>query len=650
MRHEIYLISRRNRFGGSALALLTTCVCCANGCGIPELRSPQAGAAMPADFQSTNWYRAPVATAPTDQVPAPNSDPSASMNAGDANTDTIPKPTDNPAESPNPDNGAGQPNSSETDSPNDKDKLPSQSTRKRWYAPAIKLVSFVKPSSAIKLSDDEQAKSAQQGEATAATTNQTPSAENVPTEGVSGTQATAQPAGDSDSEALNTVLLSGGGWQADATSPVGAGVVARFDMFHDPILLSLIQQAIVGNQELKVLAEEVQIACYEVQARSGAYLPFVDYRSRVGVEKSARLTREGAVEDQLEGRPGRAFPDPLPDFMVGTTVSWELDIWKRLRNSQRSASMRYLATREGRNYVITGLVAEVAENYYELLALDNRLLALNQMIAIQQKSLEIARAKKESARETELAVQRFQAEVRKNESNRLIVLQDIIETENRINSLLGRYPQPIPRPSVDFIAMQLNSLATGIPPELLRNRADIRQAERDIQATGLDIQVAKARFYPSLGISAGVGYRAFDARYLFSTPDSLVYSVAGDLVGPLINKRAIQAEYRTANARQLQSVYTYQQTVIDAFTEVVNFLSRVENYGESIEFKKQQLESLEKSVDVATKLFQNARAEYMEVLLAQRDLMEVRMTLIETKQQQLSALVSAYRALGGGAF
>ncbi len=162
---------------------------------------------------------------------------------------------------------------------------------------------------------------------------------------------------------------------------------------------------------------------------------------------------------------------------MGTTVSWEIDIWKRLRNAQRAAAMRYLSTQEGRNYVITRLVAEVAGNYYELLALDNRMLALNQMIAIQQSSLRIAEAKKAAARETELAVQRFQAEVRKNESERLIVQQEIIEAENRINSLLGRYPQPIARPSVDFLNVSLNALNTGLPPELLRNRADIRQAD-----------------------------------------------------------------------------------------------------------------------------------------------------------------------------
>ncbi len=434
--------------------------------------------------------------------------------------------------------------------------------------------------------------------------------------GATAAPATQQPAEDVDGEALNAVLLSGGGWQAEPTGSPSSAVNRRFDIFNDPMLNSLIEQAIVGNQELKVLAEDVQIACYEVQARSGAYRPFVGYLARAGVEKSGRYTREGAVEDQLEGRPGRAFPDPLPDFMVGTTVSWEIDIWKRLRNAQRAAAMRYLSTQEGRNYVITRLVAEVASNYYELLALDNRLLALNQMIEIQQSSLEIAKAKKAAARETELAVQRFQAELRKNESERLIVQQEIVEAENRINSLLGRYPQPIARPSVDFLNVSLTTLNTGLPPELLRNRADIRQAEREIRAAGLDVQVAKARFYPGLGISAGVGYRAFDARYLFQTPESLVYNVAGDIVGPIINKRAIQAEYKTANARQLQSVYNYQQTVIDAFTEVINYLAAIENYGQSIEIKKQQLQSLEKSVDVATKLFQNARAEYMEVLLA----------------------------------
>ncbi|MEZ6081351.1 MAG: TolC family protein [Pirellulaceae bacterium] len=160
--------------------------------------------------------------------------------------------------------------------------------------------------------------------------------------------------------------------------------------------------------------------------------------------------------------------------------------------------------------------------------------------------------------------------------------------------------------------------------------------------------MARARFYPSLGISAGVGYRAFNTKYLLTSPESLIYNVAGDLVAPLFNRAAIKADYLTANAMQLQAVYNYQRTILNAYTEVVNHIAKVENYRQSIEIKKDQLEALVGSVDTATKLFQSARGEYLDVLLSQRDMMEARMVLVETKQEQLAAIVNAYQALGGG--
>ncbi len=397
-----------------------------------------------------------------------------------------------------------------------------------------------------------------------------------------------------------------------------------------------------------MLSEEIQIARNEAFARSGEYRPFVTLGGGAGVEKSGRHTRDGAVENQLEVAPGRDFPDPLPDFLVGANVSWELDIWHRLRNAQRAAAMRYLGTQEGRNFTITRLVAEVAENYYRLLALDNRLLTLDKTIEIQTQSLKIAEAKKIAGRGTELAVQRFQAEVQKNQSERSIIEQEIVEVENRINFLAGRYPQHVARIEAEFVDLNLNMLSAGVPSQLLQNRPDIREAERRVQAAGLDVQVARARFYPAVVLTGGLGWNAFATGYLFRTPESLIYNLAGDVVGPLINKRAIRADYSTANAAQLQSIYNYQQTVLEAHIEVVNQISKVENLRRSIEVKKQQLASLEASVDSATKLFQNARAEYVEVLLAQREMMEARMVLIETKREQLSAIVNAYQALGGG--
>jgi NodT family efflux transporter outer membrane factor (OMF) lipoprotein len=430
------------------------------------------------------------------------------------------------------------------------------------------------------------------------------------------------------------------------TCPDNSARVSADQFFNDPKLTNLIQQALANNQDLKILAQDIAIANNEILFRRGAYLPFVSLRAGAGLDRSSKFTRDGAVDEQLtiDGRPIR---NPLPDFLLAANVSWQVDIWRKLRNARDAAALRYLATAEGRNYVITRMVAEVADNYYALMSLDKRLENLDQTIKLQERSLELAKAKKEAGQGTELGVQRFQAEVRRNQSEKLIVQQEIIERENRINFLAGRFPQPVERSTAEFLDLSLPTVCVGVPSELLLNRPDIRQAERELEAAGLEVKVARAEFFPSLDITAGIGYRAFNPKFLFN-PEALVGNVAGDLVAPLVNRRAIQAAYMTANARQLQALYEYQRTILDAFTEVINRVNQAENYRKSVEIKKQQLEALVTSVDVATKLFENARAEYIEVLFAQRDRLEAQMVLIETKRQQLSAVVYAYQALGGG--
>jgi NodT family efflux transporter outer membrane factor (OMF) lipoprotein len=432
-----------------------------------------------------------------------------------------------------------------------------------------------------------------------------------------------------------------------ATSPDNSALLSLDEFINDPLLTSLIDQALVGNQELKILEQEIQIANNEIMARRGAYFPFLSLGAGAGFDKHSAYTPIGAVEENLTAL-GTPFPEPLPNFLVAADVSWQIDIWRQLRNARDAAMLEYLGTADGRNYVVTRLAADIAENYFELLALDNRLATLDRTIALQEQSREIAIAKKAAARGTELAVQRFQADVRKNQSEKLIVTQEIIEVENRINFLAGRYPQPVERRSEEFFNLRLQPLSVGVPAQLLLNRPDIRQAERELAAAGLDVRVARANFYPQLTLHAGVGYNAFNTRFLFVSPESLIYNAAGDLVMPLINRAAIRAEYLNANAKQIQKVYNYQRVVLNAFTEVVNRINKVENYSTSLTLKRQQLDSLEASVDNATKLFQNARAEYVEVLLAQRDLQEAKLDLIDTKQQQLSAVVNAYQALGGG--
>ena len=420
------------------------------------------------------------------------------------------------------------------------------------------------------------------------------------------------------------------------------------EFFTDPNLVALIDTALRNNQELNITAQEIQITQNEIRARQGEYMPFVGLRGGAGVDKVGRHTLLGAAEENAEIKPGKGVPEPLPNFIGGAFATWEVDIWHKLRNAKKAAINRYLASVEGRNFTTTNLIAEIATSYYELMALDNQLDIVRQNIDIQNNALRIVRLQKEATRVTELAVRRFEAQVLNTQHIQYGLQQRIVETENRINFLLGRYPQPIPRNSATFNNLVPSTLQVGLPAQLLANRPDIRRAEQELAAAKLDVQVAKARFYPSVAISAGLGYQAFNPAYLLKTPESLIFSLAGDLAAPLINKNAIIATYNSANARQIQAVYNYERTILNAYVEVANQLSNISNLEKSYSVKSQEVQALTQSIDISNTLFNSARAEYTEVLFTQRDALEARFDLVETKMQQMNAMVNIYRALGGG--
>ncbi|MFQ3173784.1 MAG: multidrug efflux system outer membrane protein, partial [Flavobacterium sp.] len=172
--------------------------------------------------------------------------------------------------------------------------------------------------------------------------------------------------------------------------------------FKDPNLVSLISVALKNNQELMITLQETEMAKNDIRVRKGALLPSVGLRLGTGVEKVGRYTSQGAGDATTQITPGKEFPDPLTDFNVGAYANWEVDIWKKLRNSKKAAVSRYLSTIEGKNFVITNLIAEVADSYYELLALDSQLEIVKQNIQLQQNALEIVKLQKEAARATEL--------------------------------------------------------------------------------------------------------------------------------------------------------------------------------------------------------------------------------------------------------
>lgn len=414
------------------------------------------------------------------------------------------------------------------------------------------------------------------------------------------------------------------------------------EFFEDPRLVALVDEALANNQELNIVRQEFVVAQSEILARRGEYLPFVGFQAGAGIEKVGEDTSQGVSDDAHD------VPVHLQDYGLRLKASWELDVWKKLRNATKAAVFRYLSTLEGRNFLVTQLVAEVAHTYYELIALDNRLAVLNDNIGIQTDALQIVRAEKEAGRVTELAVQRFEAEVLDTRGRVFAIKQQVVKAENRLNVLVGRFPQAIPRASAAWLDRTPRVVCTGVPTHLLENRPDVRRAELELAAAKLDVDVARAGFYPSLSLEGAIGVEAFRPELLYDAPESLLYGVVANISAPLLNRRALKAGYYAANAQQMQAVLAYERTLREAYAEAVTQRSMIANLAGTFELKAQQVAILESAIDVSSQLFSAARADYMEVLLTRRDALDSKMELIETKKQQFGAMIDMYRALGGG--
>lgn len=438
------------------------------------------------------------------------------------------------------------------------------------------------------------------------------------------------------------------GTQDLADSTRNSGITPWKQFFTDPALASLIEEALNNNQDLLIALQEIEIAKSDVAAKKGNLAPSIGYTVGSSLTKYGRYTSAGAGDATTDIKPGKAMPDPLMDYQAGLTLDWEADIWNKLRTQKKASVARYLSTVEGKNFVLSSLIAEVASTYYELLSLDNQLDVTQKYIKLQEKALEISKIQKEAAVATELAVKQFEAALAKTKASAFSISQSITETENQLNTLLGRYPQPVKRDKNSFLNIIPQTVYTGIPSQLLQNRPDIKQAELELQASRFDIEAARKEFYPSLNISATLGLDAFKPSYLVKMPESVAYNVAAGLAGPLINKSAIQAQFKQADARQLEALYGYDKTILQAYIDISNQLSKIKNTDEYYRLKTQESEALEQSIDISTQLFRNSRADYLDVLTSQRDALDAKLDLIQAKQDQLNTVVAIYKSLGGG--
>ena len=424
------------------------------------------------------------------------------------------------------------------------------------------------------------------------------------------------------------------------------------EFFSDSILVSLIENTIRNNPDVLIAAQRIEGSKAYLLQSKGAYLPFISGDVIAGTTKYGGYTMNGVgnfdtnLSQNVKGG-DKKIPNPTPDYLLGFTSSWELDVWGRLRNKRRAAYSRLLASEKGRHLVITSLVAHIAELYFTLLILDQELLIIRNNIKLQQKAVETILILKEGGKTNELAVRQSAAQLLSTQSLEYIILQEITATENTLNFLSGRFPQEIPRRKKTDLPIFPKKISSGIPSDMLLRRPDIQQAEWELRASAQELKSARAAFLPSLKITGLGGYNAFSLS-LLSRPASITAGILAGLSAPLLQGKRIKANYKGAIASNFEAYYNYQKTILNGFREVHTDLARIENYRKSVELKNKQVETLHQAVTSADALFRAGYASYLEVIITQKNVLEAEIGLINMEKEQYISLINLYRSLGGG--
>jgi NodT family efflux transporter outer membrane factor (OMF) lipoprotein len=414
----------------------------------------------------------------------------------------------------------------------------------------------------------------------------------------------------------------------------------------DSILNAYIESAIKNNTNILLAYQKIELARSQQLFTRGNLRPQVNIGGSSSLRKFGLYTMDGAGNIVTEITPGKFVPIALPDYYVGVQGSWEIDFRKKLSNLDKSALAKILSSQEGLKYVTGSLAADVALSYYELLALDNELLVIKESALKEKEALDYMKAQKEAGKVNELVVQQFTAQYYNLQILEKEVLQLIAKEENRLNLLLGRYPQPIERKKENlFVTNYL--IPTTFRSDVLLNRPDIKAAEWLLESAKFDVLAARAAFYPSFSINMGLGFQAFNLAYFFTTPQSIAYQLVGNFFQPILNRSAIQSQFNYAKANQLDALYQYQQSLLTAFMEVSNEIKEYENLENIKMLTELKLNEYKKASESSLDLYKAARITYLDVLLSQQNALQTNIELIKLHNRKQSSYIKLFKNLGG---
>lgn len=414
------------------------------------------------------------------------------------------------------------------------------------------------------------------------------------------------------------------------------------NFFSDPALQRLIDSAIIKNYDMQLAIKNIEIADQLLRQSKWGYAPDVSLQVTASTIRPSNNSLNGISLKQFLGT------THIEDYTAAVGVSWEADIWGKVRNQKGAALANYLQTAEAKKALQTRLVADIAQGYYNLLMLDAQMEVAKKNLALNDSTLRIIRLQFDAGQVTALGIQ--QAEAQRLTAAQLIpeLNQYILIQENALSVLAGQLPDKKERTAALRDAVMPSTLSAGYPAAILRQRPDIKSSELQLVVANAQVGIAKANLYPALRITASGGINAFRVSNWFAMPASLFGSVAGAITQPILQKKQLQTQYNIAQLNREKTVIEFRQTVLNAVGEVSDALAQIEQLSSRYKVAADRVIILQTAVNNANQLFKNGLANYLEVITAQANLLQSELEVNSIKQQQLVAAVELYRALGGG--
>jgi multidrug efflux system outer membrane protein len=431
----------------------------------------------------------------------------------------------------------------------------------------------------------------------------------------------------------------------ERTSFADTSSIADIDwrnFFTDITLQELIQKGIDHNHDMLAALKRIDIASQQVRQAKVLLLP------EINMQVSGQYSRPS--NNSLNGISAKSFlgKSHIENYQGIVGLSWEADIWGKIRSQKEIALTEYLRTTEAAKAVKTQLVADISQGYFNLLMLDAQLDIAKKNLALSDTFLTATRLLKDAGVGNLLAVQ--QAESQKQSTALLIpqLEQDMAIQENALQLLTGQLPGTVSRNTTLNAVVLREQLATGLPVAMVSRRPDVRSVELALVAANAQVGVAQASMYPVLTITAGGGLESFKSSNWFSIPNSLFGLAAGTIAQPIFKRRQLKTQFEIAKIQREEAVIRFRQSVLNATTEVADALVQAEKLKQQHQIAADRTNILQQTVGNAQLLFRSDMANYLEVITAQGNALQAQLDLAAIQRLELNAMVELYRSLGGG--